>query len=359
MRLRSIRLQDFRNFGLVRLDLASRLSFFRGSNAQGKTNLLEAVGLLTALRSFRTADTRLLIREGQDVATVVFDLAHGRLGPTRVRLQLGRTGKEVWCDETRIERLADFLGRFPTVVCTSQDLQLVRGGPVLRRRWTDLTLAAMDRDYLQVLQTYGRALAERNSLLKRGGGTSGELAAFERQLAPAWVELVRRREAGLQDLGRRVDESYGQLTGGAETATLGYRPEPVGESVDRVLDQLRAHRTRDQQYRTTTSGPHRDDIELQVGGRSARDFGSEGQQRSLVLALRLAQAAWFRERSGVRPILLADDVLGELDADRRRRFWKLIDPEMQVLATGTANPDPELGAWQIYEVTAGQVAPAV
>jgi DNA replication and repair protein RecF len=117
--------------------------------------------------------------------------------------------------------------------------------------------------------------------------------------------------------------------------------------------RLESGRARDLQMRTTLIGPHRDDFQIAVRGRDARDFASEGQQRSAVLALRLAQAAWFQERSGVRPVLLADDVLGELDGDRRRRFWAALDPEAQVIATGTAAPDRTLGEWQTFTVAGG------
>jgi DNA replication and repair protein RecF len=112
-------------------------------------------------------------------------------------------------------------------------------------------------------------------------------------------------------------------------------------------------RARDAQFRTTLIGPHRDDFSFSVRGTAAKDFASEGQQRSLVLALRLAQAAWFHEKSGIRPVLLADDVLGELDPERRRKFWSAIDAESQVIASGTSLPEAELGTWQVFDVADG------
>ena len=229
----------------------------------------------------------------------------------------------------------------------------MRGAPARRRRWLDLTLAAMDAGYLQALQTYGRALAERNSLLKRGGAVDAELAAFEQTLAPAAAELIARRETGLRELGAGLKTVYAQLCGGEEPAGLGYEPDFAAASAEALLARLESGRARDAQFRTTLVGPHRDDFHFSVRGTAAKDFASEGQQRSLVLALRLAQAAWFREKSGVRPVLLADDVLGELDPARRRRFWAAIDPESQVIATGTTGPDADLGRWQIFEVADG------
>ena len=216
-----------------------------------------------------------------------------------------------------------------------------------------LTLAAMDANYLQALQTYTRALAERNALLKKGGAPARELGAFEQILAPAAAALIALRAAGLRTLGAALTMNYARLCDGVEKAALVYAPDFADPSAEALLARLEAGRARDALLRTTLNGPHRDDVDLKVEGKLAKDFGSEGQQRSLVLALRLAQAAWFQEKSGVRPVLLCDDVLGELDPARRRRFWAAIDPESQVLATGTRLPEAELGAWQVFEVKGG------
>jgi DNA replication and repair protein RecF len=353
MRLRKLTLRHFRNVGLATLEFSGGRQFLVGANGQGKTNLLEAAGFLTALRSFRATDNKLLIGHGQQVAAIACELEHERLGDTRVTLKLRPAGKELWCDQQRVTRLADYLGKFPTVVFSSQDLQLVRGSPAGRRRWLDLTLAAMDAAYLKALQTYARALAERNSLLKRGHAADAELAAFEQVLAPAAAELIGLRAAGLRALGLTLTAAYARLCDEAEPAGLAYEPDFAEPSAEILLARLEGARARDQQFRTTLVGPHRDDFNFHVRGKSAKDFASEGQQRSLVLALRLAQAAWFQARSGVRPVLLADDVLGELDPERRRRFWAAIDPESQVIATGTKLPEAELGVWQVFDVADG------
>lgn len=357
MHLRKLSLQQYRNVEFATVSPEGRQQFFVGANGQGKTNLLEAVGLLTALRSFRTSDNKVLIAHGKKEAAIVCMLEHERLGETEVTIKLHPEGKEVWSDQTRITRLADYVGKFPTVVFSSQDIQLVRGAPALRRRWLDLTLAAMDVGYLQTLQTFTRALAERNALLKRGHASAEEVGAFEHALAPAAAELIGRRKLGVEALNVTVQQMYASLTEGAEAAELTYEPDFAEASAEAVLARLQNGRTRDAQFRSTLTGPHRDDLRLLVKGVAARDFGSEGQQRSLVLALRLAQAAWFREKSGVMPVLLADDVLGELDPLRRRRFWNAIDPGAQVLATGTSLPDAELGTWQVFDVAAGSVTP--
>lgn len=353
VRLRKLTLQHFRNVGFATLALSGRQQFFVGANGQGKTNLLEAAGFLTALRSFRTTDQKLLIGHGQEGAALACQIEHERLGETHVTINLRREGKEVWCDQTRVTKLADYLGQFPTVVFSSPDLQLVRGSPALRRRWLDLTLASADPVYFRVLQNFTRGLAERNALLKSDRPADLELRAFEECLAPAAAELIALRSKGISALAESLRQGYAKLCDDSEPAGLAYEPNFSDTSAESLLARFVSGRSRDLQFRTTLVGPHRDDIQFTIRRMAARDFASEGQQRSFVLALRLAQAAWFLQKTGVRPVLLADDVLGELDRVRRARFWSAIDPLSQVLATGTHLPDAGLGVWQVFAVADG------
>lgn len=353
MRLRRLTLHHFRNVGFATLDLTGGRQFIVGANGQGKTSLLEAAGYLTALRSFRTTENKLLISHGQHGAALGYVLDHERQQETHVTIKLHREGKELWSDQARVTKFSDHLGRFPTVVFSSQDLLLVRGSPANRRRWLDLTLSAMNADYLRALQTYTRALAERNALLKAGRGEAAELEAFEQTLAPAAAKLIALRGSGLAALGKTLKAAYAKLTDGQEPVGLGYEPNFASDDAESLLARLASGRARDTQFRTTLVGPHRDDFQFMVKHTAAKDFASEGQQRSLVLALRVAQAAWFQEQSGVRPVLLADDVLGELDPIRRARFWSAIDPESQVIATGTELPGADRGVWQVFEAADG------
>jgi DNA replication and repair protein RecF len=359
MRLRKLTLRHFRNVGFAALEFSGRQHFLVGANGQGKTNLLEAAGFVTALRSFRTTDNKLMVGVGQHCAAVAFIFEHEQLNEAHVTIKLRHDGKELWHEQTRVTRLAEHLGKFPTVVFSSQDIQLVRGSPASRRRWLDVTLAAVDANYLRALQTFTRALAERNALLKSGRGTTAELEAFEQTLAPPAAELIGLRAAGLRALGASLHEFYGRLTENGEPASIGYDPNFSEPSAESLLARLESGRGRDMQFRTTLIGPHRDDFHFMVKHTAAKDFASEGQQRSLVLALRLAQAKWFHEKSGVRPVLLADDVLGELDPGRRARFWSAIDHESQIIATGTHLPEAELGTWQVFEVADGALSEKV
>ncbi len=334
MRLRRITLQHFRNVAFTDLALTGDRHF----NGQGKTNLLEAAGFVFALRSFRTTDNRALIAHGQGEAAIACEFTHERRGDTRVLIKLRPGGKEVVCDGERVPRLADYLG--------------IRGSPSLRRRWLDLALAATDAAYFQTLQAYHRALAGRNALLKRGAGTA-EFIAFEQPLAAAAATLTVMREAGIGTLSAHVAAAYAMLSGDTEPAALSYAPDSATREPGAWVALFERNRTRDLVMKTTLAGPHRDDCGLTVSKRPAREFASEGQQRSLALSLRLAEVEHLFARTGVQPILLADDVLGELDPARRQRFWNALGHDRQVLATGTALPDAALGDWQVFTVSGG------
>jgi DNA replication and repair protein RecF len=353
MRLSRITLDHFRNIPLAELTLVGRQQFFIGQNGQGKTNLLEAVSYLTALRSFRTSDQRLLIGHGQTGAGVAYELEHELLDDTGVTIKLRPEGKEVTCDGEWVTKFSDFLGRFPTVVFSSPDQQLVRGAPAFRRRWLDLTIAAMDMAYLHLLQQYHRAVLDRNRLLKNGA-TPLEFAAFELPLATAAAQIVQKRMANVKVLSGYVADAYAAIAGDKERVSMHYKPDFDVAELTGWTAMLAKNRARDLQFKSTGTGPHRDDFDLTFGRHAVRDYGSEGQQRSLALALRLAQVNYFHERSGVQPVVLADDVLGELDPERRKRFWTALGSDCQVIATGTGLPEAELGEWQIFKVDSGQ-----
>ncbi|AOS46162.1 DNA replication and repair protein RecF [Lacunisphaera limnophila] len=354
MRFQKVTLQGFRNLPLCEVELAGRRTFLCGANAQGKTNFLEALGYVTALRSFRGAETRALIGHGQAQAGLAFGLEHETLGASRIMITLKPAAREVMWEQGRVTRLGDFIGRFPTVAFWSQDNQFLRGAPALRRRWLDLTLAAMDPVYLQALQSYTRAVAERNMLLKQGRGDAGTLEAFEHELGVHAAVLVAGRRAGVEAISALFHAAHQRLVPEAETAGLVYAPDTTAATASEFAALQAKNRPRDQLLKSTERGPHRDDIELLLNGRPARQFASEGQQRCLVIALRLAQAAYFKAKGGVTPVLLCDDVLGELDPSRRERFWASLEHDPQVIATGTSLP-ADADGWQVLQVENGRV----
>jgi DNA replication and repair protein RecF len=355
MRFKSVTLQNYRNLPLVQLELAGRRTFLAGANGQGKTNFLEALGYLTALRSFRASEPMALVAHGQTQAGLGFLVEHEQFGETRVTITLGPDGRTVEWEKGKVTRLGEIMGKFPTVVFSSPDGQLLRGAPALRRRWLDLTLAAMDGAYLASLQAHTRAVAGRNLLLKQGVREAGQFEAFEHEVADHAARLVTWRRTGVTELSNFFDEALRQLVPEGENAALTYEPDVAVEDAREFAALLAATRPRDALLKSTTRGPHRDDIEFTLNGRPARLYASEGQQRCMVIALRLAQAAYFRAKGGVTPVLLCDDVLGELDPTRRVRFWASLREDAQVVATGTTPPAPADGEWQVLQVADGRI----
>jgi DNA replication and repair protein RecF len=354
MILTKVTVQDFRNIPLGILEFRGARQFLWGPNGQGKTNLLEAIGYVTALRSFRTVDHRLLVRRGQREAAVALELEHDIMGSTPVRIIIRPDGRQCFVDQEKVGRLADVIGKFPTVVFSSDDIHFVRASPGVRRRWIDLVLAAAEPEYLQILQQFHRALQGRNHLLKRRAPEK-ELAAFEVTMAPLARKLQEKRAPAVARLASLTTEHYASISAGREAADLRFRPDVASRSPDDFVRQWQEGRARDLIQGATQHGPHRDDYILYLNQQRARDFASEGQQRGLVLALRLAQLAYFREKLKVAPVLLADDIVNELDPVRRESFWKVIGPESQLIATGTTRPGGE--GWQVFEVEAGNFRP--
>ncbi len=351
MRFGNIRLQDFRNIGFAELDLDSPRTFLLGPNGQGKSNLLEALGLVTALRSFRTQDLSALPRKGAVEYTAVYTIADERQSVVELEVRGGNGGRTVRLDGEAVNRLADYIGRFPVVPLSSGDLQLLRGSPTERRRFLDLTLSAADRGYYEALRRYHRGVAERNRLLKRGG-TIAELAAFETEMAPAAARIAKRRKESLSELGARVKQTYEALADREEGPELSFKPDVTEPDEEAFRLLWERSRERDGILGSTRHGPHRDDFELRLSVGGAREYGSDGQQRALCVALRLAQARYFQSALGQAPVLLADDVLGELDPRRRAGFWKACPADWQIVASGTARPEGEVD-WAVWKVKEG------
>lgn len=355
MRISRLRAADFRNIAFADLDFggAQRI-FLTGKNGQGKTNLLEAASLLTALRSFRTRDSRVLVRAGKKAAQVFIALEHEREGATELTVSLGANGAKTaeLGAGTPVRKLSDFVGRFPVVVFSSDDIALLRGAPSGRRRWLDLTLSATDAEYFLCLQRYCRALEARNRLLKQPAAEDAQFDAFEKILAETGRRLVEIRSREMKKIAALFAASATEIARGAESPELVYEASANAPDDAAWRELFRRFRAQDKLLRATQKGPHRDDFRFRIFSRAAEDFASEGQQRGMTLSLGLAQLALFRERLGVAPVVLADDVLGELDEARREGFWAAVGSGLQVFATGTQPPD-DADAWRIFTVEAG------
>jgi DNA replication and repair protein RecF len=353
MRLLNLRLQNFRNIEFAELGLGGERHFFLGKNGQGKSNLLEAMGLITALRSFRTQTQASLPRKGQKAYTLAYELEHDVQGRTALELRTGPGGREVQIDGEKVTRLVDFIGRFPVVTLCSGDIMLLRGSPAERRRFVDLSLSVVNRSYYLALRDFHRGIAERNRLLKKGG-SGAELSAFEAEIAPHAARIAAFRETGMEHFRRVLCRIYDAIAEAGEGPELDFKPNVEAADAESYLRILHESRERDRILGSTQRGPHRDDFSMALTVGGAREYASDGQQRGLCVALRIAQASYYRGQLGLVPVLLADDVLGELDPVRREGFWRACPQDVQIIATGTELP-PDADNWSVAHVEGGGV----
>jgi len=358
MRLKHFRISNFRNIEKAEIFLEGYRHFFCGPNGQGKTNMLEAIGMLTAMRSFRTTKRMPLIRDEQPHANVRAFLLMNEFDDektTQVDIHLSRVLRNARVDEAPVEKFSDFLGQFPTVVFSSEDIQLLRGTPSGRRRFFDLVLSFGDSHYLDCLRKYHQTLKQRNALLKSSDPFS-QIPSFDQLLAPIAAKLINLRLELLAEFNQHLKSFFTKLVEtSVEVPDLQYSQTKMARSEDEFLYLLKNNLERDVFSGSTSLGPHRDDFLFLFNGKSAIEFASEGQQRAWVLSLRFAQYLYFREKSGTNPVILADDILGELDPARRQRFWNAIDPNTQVIATGTTFPE-DRKPWQTFSVSNGKFA---
>ena len=353
MNFRRVSLVNYRNISHARIDLDSRRVFLHGANGQGKTNFLEALGLATALRPFRTHENRIIIGPNGEQSEARFEIECERAGESVVDVRIKRSGKEVKLDSKPVRRLSDFVGRFPTVVLSSNDLQLTRGAPGGRRRYFDTFICGIDRDYFASLQQYQKLLQERNALL-RSEESEAVVAAFEKQMDRPALKICRSRKEIVSELLQIAEPIYENLSGKSEKMGIEYASSSELEKEGDFQEALDRNRKRDRYLQSTSQGPHRDDYGLFVNRLPASDYASEGQQRSITLALSLAIIQYWRERKGLLPVALADDAFAELDTVRRERFWELLDEDMQLIATGTQVPAVcRSGEWKTVAVENG------
>lgn len=357
MQFRQLRTRDFRNFSLLEASFPEGAQFIQGPNGQGKTNLLEALGLVTSLRSFRTTEIPALIRwEAQPrEAILVYELTHDRLGETTLEIRLRPGSKKVFLDGNPVRRMSEILGQFPTVTFSSQDIQILRGSPSLRRRVMDMMFVVMEADYYALLTRYYQALKARNALLKQGA-PEAQRRPFEDQLIEGGWELTRLRRGLLGTFQPHFQTAYAGISGVEEFPELDYLPSIAESDAEAYANSFRASWARDRDTATTNRGPHRDDLGFRLQNHPAREFASEGQQRGIVLALRMGLVGWYRHAGGTAPVILADDIVGELDADRKRGFWSTLGGKCQIIATGTVYPgEDDVHNWVRWRMDQGQM----
>lgn len=354
MYLKSLRLHAFRNYLEQSIEFEAPKTILLGNNAQGKSNILEAVELLATLKSHRTSRDRDLILEGKPTGQILatVERTYGTSDLGIILRSLGR--RTLSLNQEPLRRHLDFLGSINAVEFSSLDLELVRGSPDDRRDWLDTLLVQLEPIYAHILHQYYQVLRQRNALLKGmrkkadDEGTKTHLAAeisqlhlWDQQLAEAGSRVTRRRARVLARLAPLAQTWHKRISGGKEILKIDYLPNVSceGDEPQQVqeafLEKIEQRRIPEQQLGTTVVGPHRDDVAFIIDQTPAKSYGSQGQQRTLVLALKLAELKLIEEVVGEPPLLLLDDVLAELDPNRQNQLLEVIQGRFQTLITTT------------------------
>lgn len=375
MRLDRLEVRDFRNIARADLALAPGINLLWGANAQGKTNLLEAIAFLVMGRSFRTRRERECVRrEGADDQGERTAFIRGQVvraqGQFTLQVALQGPQRRVEIDGAPIAKLAALWGKLNAVIFTPDDLQIVKGPPALRRQFLDEGISQIRPAYLAWLQRYHAALRERSALLRQAAWNHiphAELDAWDAALAEAAAEIQGHRADVIARLERLARATHCAVSGGAETLRLVHSgfletdaPLTREECIARHRDLLLEARASDVERGVTSVGPHRDDLWIFLGDVDVRSAASQGQQRAVVLALRLAEVALMEEETGETPLLLLDDILSELDPERRQRLFAQIRPDVQTVVTTVEPPQALRGVpvGEIFTVDGGTFRPA-
>ncbi|HEU0030955.1 MAG TPA: DNA replication/repair protein RecF [Kofleriaceae bacterium] len=317
-----------RNLQPLQLEPRERFNVFVGDNGQGKTNLLEAIFVVSTLRSFRTSRLADLVAFGRDTAKLGARVLKDHL--TRVyEVELAAGSRKVRLDGKAVRPLSRYFGAFNVVVFTPEDLALPRGAPADRRRFLDRGVFNLEPAYLGVASNYDKVLRTRNSVLRQvGQGVTNPrqadamLDVYDEQLARLAVSTIEARSRFAATLAPELRAAFAAITRTSRVASMHYASKLAGASADEIVHQLRAGRARDLGAQSTQLGPHRDDIVLELDGREAGSFASQGQLRAIMLAWKTAELQVLGRAHGDLPILLLDDVSSELDPDRNAYLFE-------------------------------------
>lgn len=338
MIIKSLKLKNFRNYDLLSLDFDDATNIFYGNNAQGKTNILEAIYLSGTTKSHRGTKDRDMIQFGHDEAHIetVIEKNHVEF---KIDMHLKKNSpKGIAINKMPIRKASELFGVIHLVFFSPEDLNIIKNGPSERRRFVDLELAQLDKLYLNDLANYNRIINQRNRLLKdiyNREDLLPTLEVWDMQLAEYGRRVIERREVFLDRLNEIIASVHERLTGGKESLSLSY--EKSSGDAD-LLDVIEKNRERDIRMKSTSVGPHRDDICFKVGDLDIRKFGSQGQQRTAALSLKLSEIELVKKLIKDEPILLLDDVLSELDKNRQHALLDTIG-NIQTIITCTGVDD--------------------
>lgn len=345
MYIESLQLRNFRNYKEQTVHFDPKVNLLIGENAQGKTNILEAIYLLAVGKSHRTARDQDLILWGQEECSIQAEIErHNR--QQRMALVYGSRGKRATVNGITQTKMTEFVGHFQVVLFAPEDLHLVKGGPAGRRRFIDMELGQIQIKYLYHLSQYQRILQQRNTLLKQDSLDPDLLDVLDIQLVEHGSEVIARRRSFLKELGAYAADIYASISANREELALAYQcsvPSVDWERSDVIqvisnvfLKTLKDKQRSDKIQGHTSVGPHRDDVTFLLNDQPVQSFASQGQQRSIALSLRLAEIDFIYRELGDFPVLLLDDVLSELDDHRQTNLVLSMREKVQTIITTTS-----------------------
>lgn len=334
MHVDSLEVGDFRNYEYAKIGFHDRTNILYGDNAQGKTNLLEALYVCSMTKSHKGSKDKELIRIGKEEAHIkVYIKKKEIFHRIDIHLKKGR-GKGIAIDGIPVRRSAEVLGLFHVIFFSPEDLGIIKNGPSERRKFINMELCQLDPMYLYDLGEYNKVLEQRNKLLKQISfepSLKGTLDIWDMKLMEYGTKVIKRRKEFIEELGELVVRVNEKLTGGKEQVRVLYEPDV---SIDEFEKKLRESRQKDLKLNVTNVGPHRDDVCFLNREVDLRKFGSQGQQRTLALSLKLAEISLVKEKINDTPVLLLDDVLSELDRNRQNCLLESLD-DVQTIITCT------------------------
>ncbi|MCC2668101.1 MAG: replication and repair protein RecF [Armatimonadetes bacterium] len=372
MILRHLSLLEYRNYPSLQQEFSPSLNVLVGPNAQGKSNLLEAVYLLATSKSMRGSKDIELIRWDHPSALVSGQILRDKTNDTELEVALSRTEKKSLVVNTiRVTRAMDFIGQLKAVSFSISDLDVVRGEPTRRRRFLDLEISQLSPSYCHSLSYYRKITEQRNRLLKMArdrsqrGSVLETLSSWNDQLVTYGSKIVERRKQFLKQLQEFAHPVHGVLTDQQERLSVVYHPsfkgpedlEGIQEAYRQALSEVREEELRRQ---VSLIGPHRDDVVFLVNGRDIRTFGSQGQQRTVALSVKLAEVELMRDLTGEPPVCLLDDVFSELDAQRRAHIFDVTLNNCQTFLSTTdveLLPASVLKQAQLFRTREGELTP--
>lgn len=343
MYLKNLQLHHFRNYADADVEFSPSINVLIGENAQGKTNLLESIYVLAMTRSHRTNNDKELIEFSQD-ASQVSGVVERQLGPLKLELDIGKRGKKAKANHIEKARLSEYLGQLNVILFAPEDLALVKGAPTVRRRFIDMEFGQISPKYLHDLTQYRSILKQRNRYLKQLQTKEADdkvyLDVLSEQLAAVGGAIITQRIKFLSELEKYAQQLHQSITQGRERLTFEY--ESAVKNADELSEIEAAQAlmdlyTRNQQKEifqgTTLYGIHRDDVRFLLNGKNVQTYGSQGQQRTTALSVKLAEIDLMKNQTGEYPILLLDDVLSELDGTRQTHLLKTIQDKVQTFLT--------------------------